>query len=157
MTIDIQPGDTFTASHSCGLYQHRNDKERFISVNGDGCFYTASNHQRRLINREAAIAWIRDGLGHTVQETQPPPAPVPWPTHAVVSNLTGCIIRLGTEQACRDWIGCEADTQAYTVRPLAPAPLTPAMRAFIEAVRKTTDYVEVDEAARNLLAEGGAQ
>ena len=107
--------------------------------------------------------------GHTIEEVQPQPAPVPWPTHAVISNLTDCIIRMGTEEACRNWIACEADTQMYTVRPLAPAPLSPNMLKFIAAIEAHVRYTERDShlkgsmtniimtTAQALLAEGGGQ
>jgi len=107
---------------------------------------------------------IIHAAGHTITEATPQPTPVPWPTHAVVSVVSGAICNLGTEQECikyRTSIGASEIT--YTVRPLAPAPMSDKMRALIDALDNAaycgwTDdaRAELRKAARALLAEGGA-
>ena len=163
MQIDIHPGDTFTIWTNGAILQYRNDTTRWL---GDDVWATGST-SRCHDERELCPATARQiihAAGHTITEATPQPTPVPWPTHAVVSVVSGAICNLGTEQECikyRTSIGASEIT--YTVRPLAPAPMSDKMRALIDALDNAaycgwTDdaRAELRKAARALLAEGGA-
>ena len=166
MTIDIQTGDTFTTSPT-RVFQNRNGKCRFIMPNEVSQWADPTLFKLKPVCANAAIAWIRDGLGHTITETTPPPTPVPWPTHAAYHAISGAIVAAGTEAQCQKYV--EPLVGTFCIRPLAPAPPSSAMRSFIEAfevysnrVMRHTDTPGSIEnllltACRNLLAEGGAQ
>jgi hypothetical protein len=154
MTIDTHPTDTFTASYSSGLYQHRGDKCRFINVENAAGWNGTQSHSRRVVPRDVALAWIRDGLGHTITEGQPQPTPVPWPTHAVVSKINGLVNFRGTHDQCLQFIG--GLPVEHNIHPLAPAPLTPAMRRFLHAFASESGSASIRIAAQEALNEGGA-
>ena len=169
MTIDIQPGDTFQIDESFRLIQLRKEvynwRWRFPAGEFEWGFITLD--PKRTITAEFARQIIT-AAGHTIQETTPPPAPVPWPTHAVVDVNRDLILLLGSKEACEKAVR-SGGIENHEVRPLAPAPPSSAMRSFIEAfevysnrVMRHTDTPGSIEnllltACRNLLAEGGAQ
>lgn len=166
MKIDIQPGDTFTISQG-NVRQARGNKRRTLETD---YWWKLPAHgtPETSITREAFVAIAR-WAGHTIEEVQPQPAPVPWPTHAVVRKDTGkCIGFRGTEQECKHEVeACWGDH--YEVRPLAPAPLSPNMLKFIAAIEAHVRYTERDShikgsltndvvtTAHALLVEGGGQ
>ena len=153
MTIDIQPGDTFRIATTGVIWQVRAGQYRACFSSGNMTWFEPAQHYRgNEIPRNKAIE-ILTLAGHTITETTPPATPVPWPTHAVV-DCSGALVAFGTFEQCKAYSG--SDT--YTVRPLAPAPLSPAMRAFIEVIRTDTyGATTIREAAAALLAEGGAK
>jgi hypothetical protein len=152
MTIDIQPGDTFTINKGGQPYQWRNGKFRSLFSSDWHTGGSGIDHNGLSRDTFAAIAgWA----GHTITEATPAPTPVPWPTHVVVSKVNGLVNFRGTHDQCLQFVG--GLPVEHDIRPLAPAPLSPKMRAFIEAV--ANDYnvnIRTKTAAANLLAEGGA-
>ena len=152
MTIDIQLGDTFTINPDSVIRQTRGNKRRRF---GDAEWWTGSVAGEAHLSMDVARQIIT-AAGHTVQEVQPPPTPVPWPTHAVVQKTDpGLIEWTGSLDACNEHArGAEAN---YEVRPLAPAPLSPAMRAFIGSFLMADVSKKIADTAKSLLAEGGAK
>lgn len=164
MTIDIQPGDTFKILPGGRVYQCRGTNRRWLSHD---------QWHARFPNESDAVEMPLDvakavitAAGHTVQEVQPPPAPVPCPTHAVINRDDGCIEYAGTHDQC---VRKADGHRIYEVRPLAPAPLSPNMLKFIAAIEAHVRYTERDSGlkgsmtniimttAQALLAEGGAK
>jgi hypothetical protein len=156
MTIDIHPGDTFTIWTNGAILQYRNDTTRWL---GDDVWATGST-SRCHDERELCPATARQiilAAGHTITEAEPQPTPVPWPTHAVL-DCTGALVAFGDAKTCNAYSNAEVSA----VRPLAPAPLSPAMVTLLKAL---DDYFHqqpmlaatcINVSIRNLLAEGGA-
>ena len=153
MTIDTQPGDTFTVYPSGTLVQYRERKSRVVSSTD----WRSAQREGKETNIDPALArQIITAAGHTITETTPPAAPVPCPTHAVVRRGGTETGYRGTEAECLNEVkACWGEH--YEVRPLAPAPLSPAMRAFIKWFTDAGYPTELRNLARNLLAEGGAK
>lgn len=155
MKIDIQLGDTFAICELGNVYQFRNGKCRGIWWKD---WHTEGNRSGLRYLDPALARQIITAAGHTIEEVTPSPAPVPWPTHAAVNKCIGVIVATGTLEQCQKYIYHPSDH--YEVRPLAPAPLSPAMRRFLDRIWAWAGAAgedEIADAARNLLAEGGGQ
>ncbi len=132
MTIDIQPGDTFTINKGGQPYQWRNGKFRSLFSSDWHTGGSGIDHNGLSRDTFAAIAgWA----GHTITEATPAPTPVPWPTHVVVGKINGVVYRMGTKDQCDLWtketsLSCDS----HEVRPLAPAPLSPAMVTLLKSL-----------------------
>jgi hypothetical protein len=151
MTIDVHPLDTFTIWENGTLCQYRSGKMRWPDSHtweiGD-----PAKCERQVSNADAIT--VLKIAGHTIAEYKPEPVLIPFATHAVVNTGTNtCTGFRGTEEECKHEVqACWGEH--YEVRPIAPAPLSPKMRAFIEAVAATSVHGNVIVAARELLAEG---
>jgi hypothetical protein len=160
MTIDIHPTDTFAMEGDGGLIQYRGSKTTgeltYRRLGQVGWNPTNGSPLVRAVTSELAHMVIA-AAGHTITEAQPAPTPVPWPTHAVL-DCTGALVAFGDAKTCNAYSNAEVSA----VRPLAPAPLSPAMVTLLKAL---DDYFHqqpmlaatcINVSIRNLLAEGGA-
>lgn len=119
MLIYVHTDDTFTADGVGKLYQHRTDNSvRIITPTSVGPWFADTKTDRKAITRDAAIAWLRDGLGHTITDNPFGLAVVPRPTHCVKVNLTGFICQIGTEEDCKRYVGTQND-KLFTMYPFA--------------------------------------
>jgi hypothetical protein len=162
MDIDFQPDDTFRITHIARLAQFRGNKCRFVSEREWVSNDEVITKHFKVISREFARDIIH-AAGHTIIEATPAPTHVPWPTNVVVGEITGIIFRMGTKEQCERWIREHSlGSDNHEVRPLAPAPLTPAMVTLLKSFdgyfrqQPTIAAERINIAICALLNEGGA-